>query len=224
MRVLEHFAVVAVLDDGSAAAHSLTAALHATDSMPYRADLARDGALAPWYSAVQAMPDVQERGLLLLDPCVPQGSSLWSHHDWLIERLEGRSWEVAYLGHSEGLDDLADRHQRPTLHRCDAVPAGICALALRGASLQRVLDAMPTRAVTGSFTATDWLTIAAWLGRDLRTPLCTWLAWPTLVQMEPVDQQPAAGPQPRRQAHREQLPALDLPVSQGRRAAACTPL
>jgi hypothetical protein len=181
MLVFEHFAVTAVLDEAGPCADALASSIAAAGHPALLADLAGGSGERPWYGQLQSWPGSQERGVLFMDAAVDRRGPLWSRHDHVVEHLESLDWEVAYLGHGERSNDPGCPKERSGLQLCDSVPDGLCALALRGQTLRSVLNAMPSQAVTGSFTPTDWLTIAAWLGRDLFRRPRTWLAWPSMA-------------------------------------------
>ncbi len=191
MRILEHVDRVIVLDDGSEAARALCGRLAAAGSSPAAIDLAsREGWRSRMYPLLETARLPAATGVLVLAPAAGDDRELWRSQDRMIERLEWRRWEIAFLGHGDGADRVpADL--RPDLIECDAVPAGLSAIALRWATLRSAVELMPDRAVDGPLAPTEWLTILAWL---VQPPVCSsrpLFAWPPLLRPGGPERAPA---------------------------------
>lgn len=184
MRILEHFDTVIALDDGSGDVHALCARLAAADCAPVVVDLAAPegwrSRLAPLIARPRLAPGT---GVLVLSPAPGADRELWKSQDRLIERLECRDWEIAFLGHQEGAGCVPD-DQRPDLIECDSVPSGLSAIAMRWRTLKSVVELMPDRAVDGPFSPTDWLTISAWIAHPLSRSSRPLFAWPPLLRRQ----------------------------------------
>jgi hypothetical protein len=119
--------------------------------------------------------------VLVLSPAPGADRQLWKSQDRLVERLESRDWEIAFLGHQDGAGCAPD-DEPPDLIECDAVPSGLSAVAISWRTLKSVVDLMPDRAVDGPFSPTDWLTISSWIAHPLLQSSRPLYAWPPLLR------------------------------------------
>ena len=195
MRIVEHFDAVVVLGDAGARTATLVARLRAASCTPIEVDLAAPGG---WRQRLAAVLE-QDRGgraagvLLLAEP-PGDDRQLWRSQDRLIEHLEARHWDIAFLGHGEG-GDGASEQMPPDLVACDRIPRFLNAIALRARMLRKIVTLMPDRAVDRPLSPTDFLAIAARIAQSMLRASRPLLAWPPLVG-SPREACPPAGVSP----------------------------
>lgn len=186
MRILEYFDTVIALDDGRDDVHALCARLVAADCAPIVVDLTAPEGWRARLAPLLAGPRLSRvTGVLVLSPAPGADRELWKSQDRMVERLECKDWEIAFLGHQDGANCVPD-DLRPDLIECDAVPSGLSAIALRWRTLDSVIALMPDRATDGPLSPTDWLTIASWIAHPLPRSSRPLFAWPPLLRSRPL--------------------------------------
>jgi len=130
---------------------------------------------------------VRATGVMLLSPAPGADRELWKSQDRMIERLECKDWEIAFLGHQEGAGCVPD-DLRPDFIECDSVPSGLSAIALRWQTLDSVVELMPDHAIDGPLSAADWLTIFSWIAQSLLRSSRPLFAWPPLLRPRALPQ------------------------------------
>jgi hypothetical protein len=193
VRILEHLDAIVVLDDGTPEATALGSRLAAAGCAPVVVDLAAPEGWRPSLAPLVAQPrHARATGVLVLSPVPSVERDLWRSQDRLVEQLEWRDWEIAFLGHVAGTGCIRD-DMRPDLFECDAVPPGLTAIALRWRTLDSAIELMPDAAIDGPLSPTDWLTIVAWIAHALPRAARPLFAWPPLLHAPAPSPGAAAG-------------------------------
>jgi hypothetical protein len=185
MRILEYLDAVAVLDDGSADVSAVAARLVAAGCAPVTVDLAAPGGWRAQLDPLLARPRrARATGVLVLSPSQGADRDLWVPQDRLVEQLECRDWDVAFLGHVAGAG-CVPADERPGLVEWDGVPSGVSAIALRWRTFECAVELIPETAIDGPLSAVEWLTIVSWVAHSLSRASRPLFAWPPVLRAPP---------------------------------------
>lgn len=182
MQLAEYFEDVVVLRAGETDSSMLQRRLHEQGRRSWSLDLSNAAAWRDTLAQVLARARAHRApGVLLLLPGAQDDRRFWRSQDHLVEHLDGRDWDIVYLGHALGGSPGEQDNLRAGLVHCDVPPGRVSAVAIRCGVLDQLVHAMPGTGADGPLAPEDWLVIACWLAQGLTAPGNGWAAWPPLM-------------------------------------------